>query len=142
MNKKYYLPIGIATVLVAVQIVAVVFRIDSWPFSCYPMFSTAKTFEKVGAFQLKISKVDGNSSVVPLPGGKNTWFAYRTLTDENKSEQLRQQMQRDLAVYLEEHKELTLQQISEVTLLDITMEAVEGSDKPLIHEKPLYSYRL
>jgi hypothetical protein len=139
-NKKYW-PYLILSFLLISQIIVVAFRIDIWPFSCYPMFSQLHSANEIGAYRIEVITHDHRTLTVFLYGGKDRWQAYQTLIEKNNILALNMQMKRDLDNYISSNPEVKLTQMAEARLVSVGLSdsAAHGKSET---QKILHSFRL
>lgn len=123
--KSKVLPLSIFGILICSQAAAMIFRIDVWPLSCYPMFSETKAADRTGAFALQVVGKDGSEKIIHLHSSKNTWYTYTSLLEQKEYKKIEIRMRSDLDYYMSNHRELSGAQFVELRLLDRYLEGNE-----------------
>ena len=139
--KSKLLPLSILGLLICSQAAAMIFRIDIWPLSCYPMFSETKSADGIGAYALKAIRKDGREEIIRLHGSKNTWYTYSSLLDQKQYGKLETRMKSDLEYYFSNHGEVSRSQFVELRLLDFYLDR-KDQDEPNLRANVLHRIQL
>lgn len=139
---KKYIPHLLIALFTTTQSIAIVLRIDVWPFSCYPMFSEPKIIDQIESFQLRSIKKNGEIQQISLPGHKQTWVKYHTLSNKKDFLGLQSEMRKDYEKYAATQKHIHHDKISELRLFRVGIKKKNTNGEFVIEEKLIFALNI